>query len=431
MEISVSREETEALARPRGARSPRSRAPEPHQHPLHPCAKRQPATRSPPAVPAVWAPCPKAVLRHHGFRAHGSSTRHLGAQDDAAGSLHQGCALAETARPLARPRGHFDIWRRTFLRAARARRGRCRRCDAATPAAKHARGRGADALPCPHPPRPARASFRFVLPLGLLALQARGRLRCAHALAAPAHAWRARAAGRPAHARPAWRARLWALRSPRWCLRLARRRWRYRVRPDARVAPPCRAPQEDTLLRQLIAKHGARNWSVIANGIRGRSGKSCRLRWCNQLNPSVKKEPFSEEEDAKIVQARAARAHKWGLPCPRSPLTPPLRPPGAQGARQQVGNHRALAAGQVCHPPGDPRQTTTTDAWHLRPTEPTTPSRTTGARARTASCRVALLADAQHPACRNSTLKRKCQQMELAQQRCVPATQTPNSLPHL
>ena len=64
--------------------------------------------------------------------------------------------------------------------------------------------------------------------------------------------------------------------------------------------------QEDSLLRQLITKHGARNWSVIAHGIRGRSGKSCRLRWCNQLNPSVKKEPFSEEEDAKIVQVRPA-----------------------------------------------------------------------------------------------------------------------------
>ena len=72
--------------------------------------------------------------------------------------------------------------------------------------------------------------------------------------------------------------------------------------------PAC-AAQEDTLLRQLIAKHGARNWSVIAHGVRGRSGKSCRLRWCNQLNPCVKKEPFSEEEDAKIVQVRrCARA---------------------------------------------------------------------------------------------------------------------------
>jgi hypothetical protein len=27
--------------------------------------------------------------------------------------------------------------------------------------------------------------------------------------------------------------------------------------------------------------------------------------WCNQLNPCVNKEPFSEEEDAKILEARA------------------------------------------------------------------------------------------------------------------------------
>jgi myb proto-oncogene protein len=62
--------------------------------------------------------------------------------------------------------------------------------------------------------------------------------------------------------------------------------------------------QEDALLKALICKHGARNWSVIAHGIHGRSGKSCRLRWCNQLNPCVKKEPFSEDEDAKIIAVR-------------------------------------------------------------------------------------------------------------------------------
>lgn len=37
-------------------------------------------------------------------------------------------------------------------------------------------------------------------------------------------------------------------------------------------------PQEDELLRQLIKEYGPKNWSIIANGIRGRSGKSCRLR---------------------------------------------------------------------------------------------------------------------------------------------------------
>lgn len=47
------------------------------------------------------------------------------------------------------------------------------------------------------------------------------------------------------------------------------------------------SPEEDEVLKVLIEKHGPRNWSVIAQGLKGRSGKSCRLRWCNQLNPEV------------------------------------------------------------------------------------------------------------------------------------------------
>ncbi|KAK6156165.1 hypothetical protein DH2020_010413 [Rehmannia glutinosa] len=50
---------------------------------------------------------------------------------------------------------------------------------------------------------------------------------------------------------------------------------------------------EDAILSGLVSKFGARNWSLIARGIQGRSGKSCRLRWCNQLDPSVKRKPFT------------------------------------------------------------------------------------------------------------------------------------------
>ncbi|MED6193091.1 hypothetical protein PIB30_015744 [Stylosanthes scabra] len=32
---------------------------------------------------------------------------------------------------------------------------------------------------------------------------------------------------------------------------------------------------------------------MIARGVPGRSGKSCRLRWCNQLDPCVKRKPFT------------------------------------------------------------------------------------------------------------------------------------------
>lgn len=53
------------------------------------------------------------------------------------------------------------------------------------------------------------------------------------------------------------------------------------------------SPEEDTILSRLVANFGARNWSLIARGIPGRSGKSCRLRWCNQLDPIVKRKPFT------------------------------------------------------------------------------------------------------------------------------------------
>lgn len=53
------------------------------------------------------------------------------------------------------------------------------------------------------------------------------------------------------------------------------------------------SPEQDAVLSELVSKFGARNWSLIARGIAGRSGKSCRLRWCNQLDPAVKRKPFT------------------------------------------------------------------------------------------------------------------------------------------
>ena len=40
----------------------------------------------------------------------------------------------------------------------------------------------------------------------------------------------------------------------------------------------CFGRQEDVLLRRLIKEHGVKKWSSVAEGISGRSGKSCRLR---------------------------------------------------------------------------------------------------------------------------------------------------------
>lgn len=70
-------------------------------------------------------------------------------------------------------------------------------------------------------------------------------------------------------------------------------------------------PQEDATLMRLVEEQGPRNWSLISTGIPGRSGKSCRLRWCNQLSPSVQHRPFSPTEDAIILHSHAIHGNRW------------------------------------------------------------------------------------------------------------------------
>lgn len=71
------------------------------------------------------------------------------------------------------------------------------------------------------------------------------------------------------------------------------------------------SPEEDELLQTLVHTLGPRNWSLISKSIPGRSGKSCRLRWCNQLSPQVEHQPFSAEEDETIIRAHSRFGNKW------------------------------------------------------------------------------------------------------------------------
>ncbi|XP_038897438.1 transcription factor MYB44-like [Benincasa hispida] len=71
------------------------------------------------------------------------------------------------------------------------------------------------------------------------------------------------------------------------------------------------SPDEDELLRRLVHNYGPRNWSLISKSIPGRSGKSCRLRWCNQLSPEVEHRPFTSDEDDTIIQAHSRFGNKW------------------------------------------------------------------------------------------------------------------------
>nr|CAB3489690.1 unnamed protein product [Digitaria exilis] len=72
-------------------------------------------------------------------------------------------------------------------------------------------------------------------------------------------------------------------------------------------------PGEDEKLRQLVDKYGPQNWNSIAEKLEGRSGKSCRLRWFNQLDPRINKRPFTEEEEERLLNAHRAHGNKWAL----------------------------------------------------------------------------------------------------------------------
>ncbi|XWS23632.1 hypothetical protein CRYUN_Cryun28dG0031500 [Craigia yunnanensis] len=72
-------------------------------------------------------------------------------------------------------------------------------------------------------------------------------------------------------------------------------------------------PAEDKKLRQIVERYGAQNWNSIAEKLEGRSGKSCRLRWFNQLDPRINRRPFTEEEEERLLAAHRIHGNKWAL----------------------------------------------------------------------------------------------------------------------
>eukprot|EP01080_Neovahlkampfia_damariscottae_P006114 gene6114-10121_t len=94
-------------------------------------------------------------------------------------------------------------------------------------------------------------------------------------------------------------------RTPIQCLH----RWQKVLNPFIVKGPW--SEEEDKICYALVQKHGANNWTEIAEHIPGRIGKQCRERWLNHLDPSINKEPFSEEEERILIDAQRRLGNKW------------------------------------------------------------------------------------------------------------------------
>ncbi|EOA33940.1 hypothetical protein CARUB_v10021434mg [Capsella rubella] len=72
-------------------------------------------------------------------------------------------------------------------------------------------------------------------------------------------------------------------------------------------------PAEDEKLKDLVEQYGPHNWNAIALKLPGRSGKSCRLRWFNQLDPRINRNPFTEEEEERLLAAHRIHGNRWSI----------------------------------------------------------------------------------------------------------------------
>ncbi|KAF8706994.1 hypothetical protein HU200_030521 [Digitaria exilis] len=80
------------------------------------------------------------------------------------------------------------------------------------------------------------------------------------------------------------------------------------------------SPDEDQRLYGHITNYGVGTWSSVAElaGLK-RSGKSCRLRWMNYLQPDLRREPISRQEEDRIVSLQKLLGNRWSAIAARMP----------------------------------------------------------------------------------------------------------------
>ena len=69
--------------------------------------------------------------------------------------------------------------------------------------------------------------------------------------------------------------------------------------------------EEDRMLAIVVNRYGPSNWDILAKHLFQRTGKQCRERYRNMLDPNVRKGNWSPEEDHVILQMHDALGNQW------------------------------------------------------------------------------------------------------------------------
>jgi len=80
--------------------------------------------------------------------------------------------------------------------------------------------------------------------------------------------------------------------------------------PFLRLTPPHPPPPPRSQLAKLYEEHGQR-WAEIARHLEGRTDQQCMGRWRRHLDPSVKKDAWTDDEDAKLMRLHESLGPRW------------------------------------------------------------------------------------------------------------------------
>ncbi|XP_020397825.1 transcription factor MYB3R-2-like isoform X3 [Zea mays] len=86
-------------------------------------------------------------------------------------------------------------------------------------------------------------------------------------------------------------------------------RWQKVLNPELIKGPWTQ--EEDEKIIDLVGKYGPTKWSIIAKSLPGRIGKQCRERWHNHLNPEIRKDAWTPEEERALIDAHQVFGNKW------------------------------------------------------------------------------------------------------------------------
>nr|QQP20049.1 MYB36 transcription factor protein [Fagopyrum tataricum] len=70
--------------------------------------------------------------------------------------------------------------------------------------------------------------------------------------------------------------------------------------------------EEDERIIQLAKEQGInKKWSAIAKSLPGRIGKQCRERWVNHLDPAIKRDAWTAQEESILVHCQKIYGNQW------------------------------------------------------------------------------------------------------------------------